>query len=342
MARHFTRIVTTPAAARRPHDATRPFVSLLTDWGLRDPSPAIAHGVILGIAPEAQVIDISHEVEKYNIRHGALMLWSALPFLPVGAHAAVIDPAVGTPRRPIALEVARGDYLIGPDNGLLVAGAERLGGIVRVHLIENPQYHLPVVTATFHGRDLFAPAAAHLALGVPLDAIGPPLDPASLITLDWQPVVVRDGELETTVIYSDTFGNLKLAGLAADLSDALVGLERGELLTVEVVAQQTGQAPARHRMPWTATFGDVPRGDLMVLEDSYGRLCIGQNQGNAAAALEVTEGSVLRIMRERTQVDATDPREAAEAERADTSPNDAARPGANQKPQAAELADSSG
>jgi S-adenosyl-L-methionine hydrolase (adenosine-forming) len=295
MARHFTRIVTTPAAARRPHDATRPFVSLLTDWGLRDPSPAIARGVILGIAPDAQVIDISHEVEKYNIRHGALVLWAALPFLPVGAHAAVIDPGVGTPRRPIAIEVARGDYLIGPDNGLMLAGAERLGGIVRVHLIENPQYHLPVVTATFHGRDLFAPAAAHLALGVPLDAIGAQVDPASLVRLDWPPVVVRDGELETTVIYRDTFGNLKLAGLAADLADALPGLEHGETLIVESVGR--GSKTRRHQVPWTATFGDVPVGELVILEDSYGRLTIGQNQGSAAATLRVGDGDVLRLIR---------------------------------------------
>jgi S-adenosylmethionine hydrolase len=296
MSRHFTHIVTTPAAARRPHDATRPFVSLLTDWGLRDPSPAIARGVILGIAPDAQVIDISHEVEKFNIRHGALMLWSALPYLPIGAHAAVIDPGVGTPRRPIAIEVARGDYLVGPDNGLLLAGAERLGGIVRVHLIENPQYHLPVVTDTFHGRDLFAPATAHLALGVPLDSIGPPLDPASLVTLDWPPVVVRDGELETTVIYRDTFGSLKLAGLAADLADALPGLQRGQLLTIEVV--QPDRAGARHQMPWAVTFGEVPLGELMLLEDSYGRLSIAQNQGNAATTLGVGEGTVLRVTRQ--------------------------------------------
>ncbi len=303
MARHFTHIVTTPAAARRPHDATRPFVSLLTDWGLRDPSPAIARGVILGIAPDAQVIDISHEVEKFNIRHGALMLWSALPYLPIGAHAAVIDPGVGTPRRPIAIEVARGDYLVGPDNGLMLAGAERLGGIVRVHLIENPQYHLPVVTDTFHGRDLFAPATAHLALGVPLDSIGPQLDPAGLVTLDWPPVVVRDGELETTVIYRDTFGSLKLAGLAADLADALPGMERGQVLTIEVVQPDDAGTPPRHQMPWAATFGEVPLGELVLLEDSYGRLSIAQNQGNAAATLGVAEGTVLRVTRRAAQTE---------------------------------------
>ena len=149
---------------------------MLTDWGLRDPYASICHGVVLNIVPEALIVDITHEIEKYNIRHGALMLWCALPFMPIGAHMAVVDPGVGTQRRPIAIETARGDFLVGPDNGLLIPGAERLGGIMRVHVIDNVQYRLPVLTSTFHGRDLFAPAAAHLALGVPLEAIGPEID----------------------------------------------------------------------------------------------------------------------------------------------------------------------
>ena len=173
MTRRFTRVVTTPAAARLPHDGSRPFVSLTSDWGVRDPSPAICRGVVLGIAPNALIVDISHEVDKYNIRHGALMLWCALPFLPIGAHVCVVDPGVGTARRPVAIETGRGDYLVGPDNGVLLPGAERLGGVIRVHQIENAQYRLPVLSSTFHGRDLFTPAAAHLALGVPLEAIGP-------------------------------------------------------------------------------------------------------------------------------------------------------------------------
>jgi S-adenosylmethionine hydrolase len=293
MSRRLTRVVTTPAAARIPREWNRPFVSLLTDWGARDPSPAIAHGVILGIAPEALIVDISHDVEKYNVRHGALLLWCALPFLPVGAHVAVIDPGVGTVRRALAIEVARGDYLVGPDNGVLLAGADRLGGIVRAHLVENPQYHLPVLSSTFHGRDLFAPAAAHLASGVPLAAIGPSIDPRALTTLAWPPVVVRDGELETTVIYRDTFGNLKLAGLAADLADAIDGLRHGQLMTVRT---GTGRR-RRYDMPWAATFGAAEVGGHLLYEDSYGRLCIAQNQGDAAQSLGLKEGTVLRISR---------------------------------------------
>ena len=292
MSRRMNWVVTTPAAARIPRTDSRPFVSMLTDWGARDPSAAICHGVVLNIIPEALIVDITHEIEKYNIRHGALMLWSALPFLPVGAHMAVVDPGVGMPRRPIAIETARGDTLVGPDNGLLVPGAERLGGIVRVHLIHNIEYRLPVISSTFHGRDLFAPAAAHLALGVPLESIGPEIDPRELVQIDWPPVVVRDNELESTVIYSDTFGNLKLAGLTADLVAALGTLEHGDILEVRArrVEEATEDAVG-------TDFRRRAQGEHIVLEDSYGRLSIARNQGNAAESLKVAEGSTVILRR---------------------------------------------
>lgn len=299
MARRYNRVVTTTTTttALPPQARSRPFVSLTSDWGLRDPSSAIARGVVLGIAPEASIVDITHEVEKYNIQHGALMLWCALPFLPIGAHMAVIDPGVGTARRPIAIQTARGDYLVGPDNGLLLPGAERLGGIARVHLIDNAQYQLPVVSRTFHGRDLFAPAAAHLALGVSLEAFGPRIDPRELMAIDWPPVIVRQGELETTVIYRDTFGNMKLACLPSDLVEALPGLAYGEVLQVKL-----GEALATPTtMIWAPTFGEVEAGGYLLYEDSYGRLCIAQNQGNAAQSLRLAEGAQVKMSRQATE-----------------------------------------
>jgi S-adenosylmethionine hydrolase len=296
MARSFTRVITTPAAARSPREWNRPFVSILSDWGERDPSPAICRGVILAIAPEALVVDISHEVDKYNVRHGALLLWCALPFLPIGAHIAVVDPGVGTPRRAVALETARGDYLVGPDNGLLLPGAERLGGITRAHLIENPAYRLPVVSSTFHGRDMFSPTAAHLAAGVPLEQIGTSLDPNSLVTLDWPSATVRFGELELNVIYVDTFGNVKLSGVASDLIEALGTLARGEELVVDV---GTGSKPKSHSLVWASTFAEVAAGDPLLYEDSYGRLCIAVNQGNAARQLGLIDNQLLAIRRPR-------------------------------------------
>lgn len=291
--RRMTWVVTTPAAARIPRTDQRPFVSMLTDWGLRDPYAAICHGVVLSIVPEALIVDISHEIDKYNIRHGALMLWCALPYLPIGAHMAVVDPGVGTRRRPIAIETARGDLLVGPDNGLLIPGAEKLGGIVRVHVIDNVQYRLPVLTSTFHGRDLFAPAAAHLALGVPLEAIGPEIDPEELVAIDWPPVVVRDGELESTVIYEDSFGNLKLTGVTADLLDAIEGLTHGQRLRIRFSGWRDPMS-----VVWAPTFGEVPVGEYLMYEDSYGRLCVGQNQGNAGQSLSVPEGATVTVRRD--------------------------------------------
>jgi S-adenosylmethionine hydrolase len=299
MARSFNRVVTTPAAARLPNPTTRPFVSLTSDWGVRDPSPAICRGVILNIAPDALIVDITHEVEKYNVRHGALMLWCALPYLPVGAHVCVVDPGVGTARRPVVIETARGDFLVGPDNGVLLPGAERIGGITRVHAIDNAQYRLPVVSATFHGRDLFTPTAAHLALGVQLDEIGPPLDPAELVTLDWPQVVVHAGAMETHVIYRDTFGNVKLAGLTSDLHAALPDLKHGDKVKV-TFGSMTGSTSGKSKpvqMTWAQTFGDVEVGDYIIYEDSYGRLCIAQSQGDAVQTLGIEEDAAVRIER---------------------------------------------
>ena len=252
----------------------RPVISLLTDFGLRDPSAAICHGVILGIAPNAQVIDISHEVRKFAIRDGALLLWSALPYLPVGTHVAVVDPGVGTSRRPIAVRVARGDTLIGPANGLL----------------------LPQVSSSFHGRDIFAPAAAHLAAGVRFAELGGivPLD--QLVQLTIGQARVTAGGLESAIVYIDTFGNVKLAGTLQDLESALGTVEPGEPLQVEIGGPH-GRSRATEHPVFASTFGDVPVGQPLLYEDSYGRLCLADNQGDLAARLELTEDQAITIRR---------------------------------------------
>src|SRR5258706_6719420 len=169
-----------------------PLISLLTDFGARDPSAAILHGVVLSIAPEARIIDISHEVRKFAVRDGALLLWCALPWLPVGFHVAVVDPGVGTDRRPIALRVERGDVLIGPDNGLLMAAAGKLGGIIEARILQAQAYRLPTVSTSVHGPAIFAPAAAPLAAGVAFSDLWPSIDacaaaPSSLVDVDHAP-----------------------------------------------------------------------------------------------------------------------------------------------------------
>jgi len=271
-----------------------PLISLLTDFGLRDPSAAILHGVIYSIAPEARIVDISHEVRKYAIRDGALLLWCALPYLPVGFHVGVVDPGVGTARLPIAIATGRGDVLVGPDNGLLVAAAGRLGGITAVHVLEAAEYRLPVVSTSFHGRDIFAPAAAHLARGVALAALGPALDPAALVPSPIREPEVGDGELRSSVVYVDTFGNVKLAGLRADLETALGSLTPGDALELRVGSRSAARTV---HTTWQATFGDVPLGETLVYEDSYGRICLAASQANAAAKHDIVEDLAVTIRR---------------------------------------------
>jgi hypothetical protein len=270
---------------------SRPIVSLLTDFGARDVSAAICRAVVLGICPDAEVIDLSHEIRKYSIRDGALALWSALPYLRVGYHVAVVDPGVGTARRPLAIRVGRGDVLIGPDNGLLVSAAERLGGVGEVRELANPAYRLPVVTSTFHGRDIFAPAAGHLAAGAAFETLGPAIDPATLVGSPL-PVAspIEGGGLATEVIYEDTFGNLKLSALVDDVR-AVLGDPTGG--TFELL---TGDGRTLH-LGWGRTFGELAPGEPLLYEDSYGRACIAVNQGSAVSALGLRDGTRLELRR---------------------------------------------
>ncbi len=274
----------------------RPLVSLLTDFGDRDPSAAICRAVIVGIAPDARILDISHEVRKFAIRDGALLLWSALPWFPIGIHVGVVDPGVGTERRPIAIRVERGDVLVGPDNGLLLPAATRLGGIVSVVELANPAFRLSVVSASFHGRDIFSPAAAYLATGVAFEDLGPSIDPSTLVDLRIPEPVVGDGVLESAVVYVDTFGNVKLAGTPRDLETALGAVESGQRLALAIQAQSSRTVG----LAWRGTFGDAAPGELLAYEDSYGRLCVAVNQGDAGATLDLHDDDRVTIRRAST------------------------------------------
>jgi S-adenosylmethionine hydrolase len=267
----------------------RPVVSLLTDFGARDPSGAICEGVILGICPDAAVIHISHEVTKFAIRDGALMLWCALPFMPVGVHVAVVDPGVGTRRRPVAVTVSRGDVLIGPDNGLLMPAADKLGGVVTAHELTSEAHRLHPVSTSFHGRDIFSPAAAHLANGVPVAELGPARDLSTLVSLEIPPATPIPGGVETSVVYVDTFGNCKLAGLRDDLEASSGPMHQGR--EVRIAADGAAEQPMR----WADTFGDVPVGEPILYVDSYDRLTLAVNQGSAAEQLGLVQDQAIRI-----------------------------------------------
>jgi S-adenosylmethionine hydrolase len=270
----------------------RPVITFTTDFG--PAAPAVCRGVMFRVCPDANIIDISHQVPRYSIREGAGTLLFALPYMPVGTHVAVVDPGVGTERLGVALRTARGDVLIGPDNGLLIAAAESLGGIVEARALENRELMLPVVSASFHGRDIFAPMAGHLAAGVPFEQVGPSVPVEGLVRLPVIRPTVRDGTFESVVIHVLIFGNVTLAGGPADLEAAIGKLTPGRPLIVDFPAY--GGAPAvEERTVWERTFGRVPVGTSLLMADSEGNLQLADNQGDVARRLGLAVDRPVRV-----------------------------------------------
>ncbi|MFD0903728.1 SAM hydrolase/SAM-dependent halogenase family protein [Actinomadura sediminis] len=256
----------------------RPFISLATDFGAA--YTAICAGVMYGIVPSANVLVLSDEITPFDVREGAMLLRQALPYLPRGVHVGIVDPGVGTPRRPVAIATGRGDVLVGPDNGLLLPAAEALGGVVAAHALENPAYRLPEVSTSFHGRDIFSPAAAHAAAGVAVADLGPAVEP---LPLDVPPPAVAAGELTAPVLYTDRFGSLVLGARPDDLAAAFGAPEPGTPLDVVWTVPDGTERTAR--VPFAETFGSVPPGDALLWTDSSGWLGLAVNQGSAAEAL---------------------------------------------------------
>jgi S-adenosylmethionine hydrolase len=208
---------------------------------------------------------------------------------------AVVDPGVGTERRPVAVLTARGDVLVGPDNGLLLPAARRLGGVTEARTIENAAWQLPRTSSTFHGRDIFAPVAAHLANGERFADVGPAIHAASLVDLGTATATVTAGELATEVVYVDSFGNLRLAGGAAELRAALGTVEAGTPLEITLADGSSADRPVTAR--WSRTFGETPAGELLAYEDSSGALAIAESSGNAAGRLGLATGARIGIRR---------------------------------------------
>ncbi|MFF5259184.1 S-adenosyl-l-methionine hydroxide adenosyltransferase family protein [Actinomadura viridis] len=269
----------------------RPFISLTTDFGAA--YTAICAGVVQTIVPAANVLVLSDEVTPYAIVEGALLLRQALPYLPRGVHVGIVDPGVGTPRRPVAVVTGRGDVLVGPDNGLLMPAAGRLGGAVRAYVLENPAYRLPEVSASFHGRDVFSPAAAHLAAGVEAAALGPAVEPGALTALDLPGPVVGAGELTAPVLHADRFGSLILSAGHDDLVAALGPLEHGTPL--DLAWTEPDGTPRSARAPFEKTYGRVAEGAPLVWVDSSGLLGLAVNRGSAAERFGLAGGDVLTI-----------------------------------------------
>ena len=265
-----------------------PLISFLSDFGSGS-TPAVCRGVMWSIAPDARLLDLTHDVRQFAIRDGAFLLSRAVGYLPVGVHLAVVDPGVGTARRPVVVRAARGDLLVGPDNGLLMPAARELGGATAAWEIANRDLFLPHVSPTFHGRDLFSPVAAHLAGGLDPAGVGPPADVASLVDLRLPEATARDGGLDTAVLFFDRYGNVRLAGQPADLASVAGPLTPGRRFRVRIGERQ-------ETVPWQATFGEVPPGRPLLYEDAdYGGLGIAVNQASAVERFGLALDTPVRI-----------------------------------------------
>ena len=267
----------------------RPVITLTTDFGLQDPFVGTMKGVIAGICPSANIIDITHSIPAFNLLEGALAIWQALHYFPAETiHVIVVDPGVGSNRRPVLSRM--GDsWFIAPDNGVLTLverDARRLGSTVSHRSIENSQYMLPAQSNTFHGRDIFAPAAAHLAAqieqgNIQAETFGPHID--SLIQLDVpEPIHNPDGSVEGVILKSDKFGNL-LTNLACtdlpnDLKNFSVAL--GNLRVTR----------------FCRFYAEAPEGELFAIVGSSGLLEIAMNRGSAQEKTRTAPGMQFRLI----------------------------------------------
>jgi len=256
-----------------------PIITLTTDFGTRDPFVGAMKGVILGIAPGARLVDLTHEIAPHDVLEGALALEAAAGFFPPGTvHLAVVDPGVGGSRRPLAV-AAQGQFFVGPDNGLFSFALAGQGW--SAVCLEAAAYRPPRVSRTFHGRDVFAPAAAHLALGTPLPNFGRAVtDP---VLIPW-PTARRQGDgLVGEVVHADRFGNLVTSVRAADLE----ALGPAEALVVEVEGKEVGSI--------VGCFADIPAGGAGALVGGSDRLEIAVREGSASASTRARRGSPVSV-----------------------------------------------
>ena len=257
-------------------------ITFLSDYGLRDEFIGVVHAVIAHECPTARVVDLSHGVPRQSVVAGALMLARALPYATAGVHLAVVDPEVGARRRAIALRTSEEDrLLVGPDNGLLIPAAVRFGGIAEAVEISHSPWRLEPVSATFHGRDLFAPVAARLAGGEALADAGTPLEPGELVALDLPQPRLQDGALVAHVMVIDGFGNVQL-----DAAPSHLGGRLGR--TVELGDGKSAR--------YLRTFADAEAGELLLYEDAAGMLALAVNGGEAVAELGgLAPGDEIRL-----------------------------------------------
>ncbi|MBI4743283.1 MAG: SAM-dependent chlorinase/fluorinase [Actinobacteria bacterium] len=266
----------------------RKIITFLSDFGLEDEWVGVCKGVILNIVPDAVIVDITHQIPSFNLKKAAVELLSALPFMPIGIHLAVVDPGVGTKRRPIVIETGRGDFLVGPDNGIFLPAVDKIGGINKVFWITNEEFMNVPVSQTFNGRDIFAPAAGHLARGISPDKFGPEIEKTTIETSPILPVVSSLETLKCEIIDIDKFGTIRLNCGFDDINK--IALEYGRKIKLKLNGNEL-------LIDFVKTFGDVGIGEPAALIDSSGFVCLALNQGNFSLKFNLKTGDRVDIIK---------------------------------------------
>jgi S-adenosyl-L-methionine hydrolase (adenosine-forming) len=261
-------------------------ITFLSDFGVEDDFAGTCHGVIKRLAPQVDVIHITHGIQPTSVLQGAVVLANTLPYMPVGVHLAIVDPDVGTPRRALVIRTDDGRLLVGPDNGLLVPAAEAVGGVAAVTEITNRAFALEPVSPTFHGRDIFSPAAAHLALGLDPGELGAAIEADSLVPLEYPKPEIGSRRIRATCLYVDRFGNIQLNLTARDVEP--LGMVPGRRVEVELPVDRFYAVAAR-------TFADARAGDIILYEDAYQNIAVAISRGNAAQTFGVHAGTEVRL-----------------------------------------------
>ncbi|MBI2547824.1 SAM-dependent chlorinase/fluorinase [Candidatus Woesearchaeota archaeon] len=267
--------------------ANRPFISLTSDFGVQSQGVGIMHGVALSMCPEATIIDLMHGLPSFTIIAGARAMETVF-YLPKGCHVCVVDPGVGTKRRGLIIKVGRGDYLIGPDNGVLIPATRFLGGITQVRAITHEKYMRQPVSPIFHGRDVFTPAAAHLCNGVSLEEFGPEVPIKDLVHAPYEEAHVDQKTLcfDATIISTNKFGSCHL-NIRSEKLDVLKPTLGHELVLLH--------NNKRIMLPYSRTFGDVPVGKPLIIKDDYGRVELAINQADFCRHYGTKLGDSVRL-----------------------------------------------
>lgn len=261
-------------------------VSFLSDFGRVDEFVGVVHGVIARIAPEVRVIDIGHDFPRGNVRAAALGLLRAIQYMPQGVALAVVDPGVGTTRKPIAARTEWGVF-IGPDNGLLAPAVAMVGGADRIVSLDNPELVLPAEGATFDGRDRFAPAAAVIASGqAEFEDLGAEVAPDAVTPLMMPLVEHDDGAVRGEILWMDHFGNAQSNITPQDL--ATLGVAPGDRVILRIGATE-------HELTWVTAYGDVAFGEGLVHVDSYGQMAIAVHGGRSDRDYALEEGIAVTL-----------------------------------------------